>query len=153
MIPVLGIDPGAKGGFAWRNIDGQHFVSKMPDTPGDVCEALREIYVSNPHMVAIMEKVGGYTGGAGAPGSAMFNFGHGVGFMEGVIMALGIPLELCTPQKWQKHFQLGTRGDLSKTEWKNKAKAEAQRRYPEIKVTLDVSDALLIMAYKVERMR
>lgn len=41
----------------------------------------------------------------------------------------------------------------AKREWKNKLKAEAQRRYPDIKVTLGTADALLILSaaqrYKV----
>lgn len=41
----------------------------------------------------------------------------------------------------------------AKRDWKNKLKAEAQRRFPAIKVTLDNCDALLIhsVAMEIER--
>ena len=45
----------------------------------------------------------------------------------------------------QKHIGVGTRGGMSKTEWKNKLKSEAQRRYPDQTVTLATADGLLIM--------
>jgi len=34
---------------------------------------------------------------------------------------------------------------MSPVQWKNKLKAEAQRLYPDIKVTLKTADALLIL--------
>jgi hypothetical protein len=52
------------------------------------------------------------------------------------------------PAKWQQHFGLGKRsGCASDTEWKNKLKQAAQRLYPDIKVTLDTADALLLLEY------
>jgi hypothetical protein len=63
----------------------------------------------------------------------------------GVVKTLKIPITLVTPQEWQKHFSLGTASACaSKTVWKNKLKAEAQRRFPACKVTLKTADALLI---------
>ena len=153
MTPILSIDPGAAGGFAWRDRDSNFFAQAMPQTPGDVLDALTEIHAMNPGIIAVMEKVGGFIAGNPAPGSTMFNFGHGVGFIEGVLMARSVSLEIVTPQKWQKHHQLGTRGNMTKGEWKNKAKAMAQRLYPMLKVTLGVSDALLILEYKIAKTR
>jgi hypothetical protein len=45
-------------------------------------------------------------------------------------------------------FGLGTASRCaSKSEWKNKLKAEAQRRFPDLKVTLKTADALLILEW------
>jgi hypothetical protein len=52
------------------------------------------------------------------------------------------------PQTWQKNLGIGTsRTCASKTEWKNKLKALAQRKFPDAKVTLATADALLILDY------
>ena len=56
-----------------------------------------------------------------------------------------IRLVLVRPQVWQKGFGLGTASACAKkSEWKNKLKGEAQRRFPELRVTLGTADALLI---------
>jgi len=122
----------------------------MPETDGDTLDLLKQRVLADRlngyETVVFLEHVGGYAGGAGSPGSAMFNFGMGFGFLKGVVMALGARLELVRPQVWQKHFHLGTASACaSKTEWKNKLKAEAQRRFPGIKITLATADALLIL--------
>ena len=45
-------------------------------------------------------------------------------------------------------FGLGTAASCaSKSEWKNKLKAEAQRRFPQLNVTLKTADALLIIEW------
>lgn len=94
-----------------------------------------------------MEEVGGYVGKA-QPGSAMFVFGRNTGFLIGAIMALGFRLEMVRPQTWQKNLGIGTsRTCASKSEWKNKLKALAQRKFPAANVTLATSDALLILDY------
>jgi hypothetical protein len=116
----------------------------MPATEGDVIELLESIRPS----VCVIEEVGGYAGGAGAPGSAMFNFGRGYGFIIGVMMATKIPIELIRPQKWQKSFGVGTKASCkSSTVWKNKLKSKAQQLFPSQKVTLKTADALLILSY------
>ena len=98
-------------------------------------------------VVCVLEKVGGYAG-KGQPGSAMFVFGENFGFWKGVIQALEIRLELVRPQVWQKGLGLGTASACgSKPEWKNKLKAEAQRRFPHLTVTGRTADALLLLDY------
>lgn len=118
---------------------------KMPETEGDLVSFF---YGFKPSTYTVfMEEVGGYIGRA-QPGSAMFKFGRNTGFVIGVVMALGFRLEMVRPQKWQKNLGLGTSaGCASKTEWKNKLKAEAQRKFPGAGVTLATADALLILDY------
>jgi len=120
----------------------------MPTTEGDIVEALGVIIARNPQgLVAYVEEVGGYCGAA-MPGSAMFNFGRNFGFILGVLAARGIRVELVKPQKWQKHFGLGTvKESGGKTPWKNKLKAKAQQLFPHLDITLKTADALLILEY------
>jgi hypothetical protein len=142
---MVAIDPGASGGIASVTINGMVDAIKMPETEGDVLEKLKNLRVY--HDTILIEQVGGYVGGAGSPGSAMFNFGRGFGFLLGVSMTLGYRIIMVRPQTWQKALSLGNSKGMTKTEWKNKLKAEAQRRFPKLSVTLSTADALLILEY------
>jgi hypothetical protein len=147
---LLAIDPGASGGVAVAR-GGKTEAYAMPATQGDLLELISSIKtaadIEGHGVVCLLEEVNGFAGKA-QPGSAMFKFGEHFGFTKGVVQALGIRLELVRPQVWQKTFGLGTASRCaSKTEWKNKLKAEAQRRFPVLKVTLKTADALLILDY------
>ena len=123
----------------------------MPDTFGDIIDLLRSIYAPHPNAVCYLEKVSGFAG-KGRPGAHMFKFGEGFGFLQGVIMSASIKLVLVRPQEWQKFFSLGTAAACTgKREWKNKLKAEAQRRYPRLDVTLKTADALLLLDYAIAK--
>lgn len=153
MNVVIAIDPGANGGIAVSYGQGKMLsVYPMPPTDGDV-EALlsslkQECEAEKWIICAVVEEVGGYVGGGGQPGSAMFTFGRGYGYILGVLAALKIRTELVRPQKWQKALSLGTsKSHASKTAWKNHLKERAQRLFPDIRVTLKTADALLLMEY------
>jgi crossover junction endodeoxyribonuclease RuvC len=150
MRTILAIDPGVSGGVAvsWF---GKTDCWAMPETEGDLLERLREIKnvagLEGDELVCVLEEVSGFAGHA-QPGSAMFRFGEHFGFIKGVVQALEIRLVLVRPQVWQKGFGLGTASSCaSKTIWKNKLKAEAQRRFPHLNVTLKTADALLILEW------
>lgn len=144
---MIAIDPGKNGGLAWTDIDGDLHTEKMPDTIGSIVDKLREIRAANCHE-AILEKVGGFVAGSPAPGSAMFSFGENFGALQAALFALGYRVILVPPQKWQKPLGLGTKASAgSSADWKRKLKAEAQRRFPSVEVTLWNADALLILDY------
>ncbi len=156
MKGILAVDPGSSGGMAWR-IGSTVECCPMPDTEGGVLHRLRQIAIAagGPgELAAYVEQVGGYTGQA-QPGSAMFNFGRGYGFLLGVLACLGIRTELVSPQRWQKPLGIGTSTGLSRPEWKRKLKVKAEQLFPSQPVTLKTCDALLILdfAMKSERIR
>jgi len=147
-MKIIAIDPGASGGIAWLCQDGYIFAAAMPATEGDVLAQLTSLQAANgfPKRV-IIEDVGGFCG-VGQPGSAMFKFGRGFGFILGVCAALGWRVELVKPQKWQKTLGLGTKALAGgKGPWKNKLKALAQQLFPTCDVTLKTADALLMLEY------
>ena len=145
MNKTIACDPGKLGGFAW--LDG---ACPMPDTDGGVADFLLMKKAEGFDRL-IIEDVGGFCG-KGLPGSAMFNFGFGCGVIRGAAMALGYRVELVRPQVWTKAFALGTaRASGSKTVWKNKLKAEAERRWPNHDVTLKTADALLILDWAAQQ--
>jgi len=140
---IIAIDPGKSGGFAaGLDLNNPKTIS-MPDTLGDLVALFRNVATTTDAIV-YLEKVGGYAGGRGAPGSAMFNFGQNYGHIEAIASTLGLEIRHVTPQKWQKALSLGTSNGRSKTEWKNHLKSKAQMLYPNCKVTLGNADALLI---------
>lgn len=143
---ILAIDPGASGGIAWGNNPAHTLCAAMPEHDEDILKLIRSIRDSGA-SVAYIEKVGGFTG-KGQPGSAMFKFGDGCGFIRGCCKSLGLQVKMVRPQDWQKVFGLGTTKQAGgKTQWKNKLKAEAGRLYPGVTVTLKTADALLILQY------
>lgn len=141
---VIGIDPGLSGGIAVLGMDGAVVeVLKMPSTPQDILDCLRRF--SSDGSVCYMEKVG--TGMPGQSSKATATFARHNGHLEMALLASGIKTNEVTPNKWIKHYQLGKSSDYSKTEWKNRLKACAQRLFPNEKVTLSVADALLLAEY------
>ena len=138
---ILAIDPGKSGGMAMRNAS-THEAFKMPDTDGDIVDRLRSLSAQYKTRVCYIEKVGGFVRGNKTPGSAMFNFGHGRGVIMGALMAFGWRIIEVPPVRWQKWLGIGTCGGD-----KRKLKAEAQRRFPNDRVTLMTADVLLILDY------
>lgn len=143
---LLAIDPGLSGGLAVHRPDAGVSAFPMPPTEGDVVDTLRSLLVEGVTH-AWVENVPWVTGGKVSPASTG-KLQRNVGVLHGALLALGIPHTLVAPQDWQKPLRLGTRsGCATSTEWKNKLKAEAQRRFPGLAVTLATADALLLLDY------
>ena len=143
MRRILAIDPGASGGIA-HFANGRVVVEPMPATDGDIRDVLIN-WLSQSDVVYI-EKVGGYIGGKGAPGSAMFNFGRNVGFLHGLIASMNLRCIEVTPQRWQKTLGVGT-SKTHGTRWKAHLKGLAQQRQPGIFITLKTADAVLLLEH------
>lgn len=96
----IGVDPGAKGGYAWiwdgevtvRPWDNEFFVQDM-----------RCLSLTGEKTMACVEKVGARPGQGTV---SMFNFGKSAGFIEGVLNALYIGYQLVPPATWKKEFSL-----------------------------------------------
>jgi len=118
----------------------------MPATPGDIIDQLRTLKALGREVTAYLEKTGGYVPGNSGP--AACKFARGCGLLEGAIMALTIPLIEVAPTVWMKH--LGT-FPAEMRERKNASKALMQARYPHLKVTLAIADALGLLTYAIEK--
>lgn len=150
MKRYIGIDPGQHGGIAVLSESGEVIeVVKMPPTPQDLLDFLEQY---SEDSFCTLERVGGMPGNGG---SAMFNFGKSYGHLQMALLALHIPTEDVTPNKWEKTYQLGTCGKYTKTEWKNRLKAKAQQMFPHLgrQITLATCDALLIAEYGRRQMK
>lgn len=108
-MTILAIDPGAKGALAFFDPDAGTL--EIVDTPTvEVkrgakvkteisAQMLAAIIQARKPSQAVVEKVGAMPG-QGV--SSMFQFGRGVGMIEGVLAALQIPVTYVAPQSWQK---------------------------------------------------
>lgn len=151
MKPILAIDPGCAGGFAWY-CDGEVHCAPMGDTEGEVLDLLTSLR-ANHHIeqVVIESQVGCVGPNMKVSSTSMFTFGRGYGFLIGAAMALGYRVDLVRPMKWQKSLSLGTKKDAGgNTPWKRKLKSEAERRFPGVDVTLKTADALLLLDYAMK---
>jgi crossover junction endodeoxyribonuclease RuvC len=139
----IAIDPGKKGGIAWRTAD-EESCAPMPDTVHELAELLAGVAALSASADCVLERVGAMP--HDGPSRA-FTFGTNFGQIQGVLATLKIPYRLVAPHTWQKKV-----GALPKEKAKRKAsiKAFAQQRYPHLKVTLETSDALAMLAVEDE---
>lgn len=160
MRPVIGIDPGITGAIAVRGDDPTEAnVWDMPTiTDGKkqrvnaiaLADLLRTLTIEySPEEVRI-EKVnamppmrkGGVQRQAGAQSS--FNFGRGVGAIDGICGALQLRVTYVIPQKWKKRAGL-----IGKE--KDQARTRALELYPFLdlhrKKDVGRADAMLIAHY------
>jgi hypothetical protein len=155
------IDPGANGGVVYttefpRNI----VIAKIPDTLDGVFLLFRKIRKQCHKPKAFLEHNTGFMAGiksstnangeeqsAGVSPVSMYNFGRNTGHLEMALIANDIPVCRVTPIKWQNAALVTTpkKRLMTPAQWKNHLKAEAQRRFPAVKVTLANADALLIL--------
>ncbi len=136
-LSFLGVDPGQSGGIGIINPTGRHSeVFKMGETEADtfkIFEGLKDrIAFCCIEAVHSMPAQGV---------SSSFKFGRNYGFLRGVIVALRIPFQEVSPQRWQKELQCMTHGD------KNISKARAQQLFPSLRITHAVADAILIAEF------
>lgn len=106
---ICAVDPGSSGAIAFFNLEaGVLEIIDMPTV--EVIRNQKKKREISPQMlaaiingrkpiVAVIERVGSRPGEAP---SFAFQFGRGVGMVEGVLAALHIPTDYVTPQQWQK---------------------------------------------------
>lgn len=151
---LCGIDPGAKGALVILDLQGSLITWQlMPMITQGTQQRVNAAAVAAflkpyaPQMTANLELVGAMPGQGVA---SMFSFGHSAGVVTGVLGALEIPTTLITPQKWTKHFNIG-----SKTKKPDQARGLAAKFWPAWR-ELDakgkggaLADAALIARYSV----
>ena len=106
---ILAVDPGASGALAFLDLAaGKLEILDMPTV--EVKRGAKNKTEISPQMlaalirgraplVAVLERVGAMPGQGTA---SMFQFGRGVGMLEGTLAALQIPTEYVAPLVWQK---------------------------------------------------
>jgi len=155
----LGIDPGLSGGLAFLSpTAGITSATKMPDTEADLWDWFRAFARGHPsgRTFAVIEKVGGYVGGAegkgrsggAANGSAMFKFGASYGGLRMALTAAGVPFDEVSPQRWQRTLGIFPRKKGEpKAELKRRCRQKAQQLFPGLAVTNATADAILLAEF------
>ena len=146
-MKILAIDPGAGGGLAWDCINTETATMKMPDTMGDIAEAIRTIVTSNRIDTICIENVGGYMPGNSGPASV--KFARHIGQLEAICYMLAVRVIRVAPTVWMKvlgNFPKGSDAK-AKTARKNAIKATVQARFPALGFTLATADALGILEW------
>lgn len=137
---IIAIDPGASGALAFSH--GLSVVVHLTKNTPQL-DAVEDALTGADQVVAYVEQVGGHIGKP-QPGSAMFRFGQSFGYWLGLLAALHVRTVLVRPQVWQKGL---TGSTLKGPDRKRALRDEAARRFPQVKVTLDNCDALLLLDY------
>lgn len=162
-MTLFGIDPGLSGGIAAlvqlpqtpeqsgvRYLPREEaMVQPMPSTEADI---MRHVLAFTGRLnlagaVAYIEDVPWIVAGPKQNAASRAKLHRNVGVLHGILLAFGVRIVKVRPQDWQAALHLGQRGQRTQTEWKNHLKAEAQRRFPALSVTLATADALLILEY------
>lgn len=100
----IGVDPGAKGGYAV--IDGDNVRVYSWDDALFISDMRGAKYLADMDkrkIIAAVEKVGVVHGNGIV---SMFNFGKNAGFIEGVLEAFNMPYQLVPPATWKREFSL-----------------------------------------------
>lgn len=151
----IGIDAGKGGGIAHAGNGRNIKAVKMPETVEEMQKYLSYIKEISECPIACIEKVGLWRSDA--------NDGRQFGIekmtrtfneLTTVLRLVKIPFIQVYPVQWQAYLNLRHSRDESYTDRKGRFKEIAQVHFPEVKVTLHTSDALLIMefiALKVHR--
>ena len=127
---IIGVDPGINGSISILTDNGEYvdhlLMPKMKvGTKNRVNSAAVVAWLKQYQCAdcCYIEKVHAMPG-QGV--TSMFSFGHSAGIIEGIIVALGIPITLVTPQSWKKKIGL-----IGKD--KDAARTRAIQLYPDIR--------------------
>jgi len=134
----VGIDPGYGGGIACI-IEQNHYAIKFNGrTESDIVFSVLDVVRSTESCFVMIESVHSMP----AQGvSSSFKFGRIFGILLGTLYSSKVPFDFVSPQRWQKELGCMSGGD------KNITKTKAQTLFPNIKVTHNIADALLIAEF------
>jgi hypothetical protein len=153
---LIAIDPGASGGIAYATIDvitkevKRIGLLKMPESSDELYHTLADLRMLMHGSVAYVEEVVRFAGKNISAAHGIL-YGYNCGLCVGLVTGLGYKLRVVRPQDWQKAINTGTRRGRTRTEWKGSLKDRAQKLFPNLRVTLAVSDALLLLHYAIAR--
>ena len=103
MRVYMGIDPGKSGALAVLRPEGK--VDVIPFDAIQYSKMLAHVCQEGRPITCCVEKVGAMPGQGVV---SMFNFGHNLGLIEGLLQAYGVSYQLVPPQTWKKEFSLSS---------------------------------------------
>jgi hypothetical protein len=138
-----GLDPGLSGGIGLLDADGG-FQAAYPwgDTERDTFELIAEVA---PKIELACLEIASSRPGQGI--SSNFKFATSWGLLRGFLIALKIPFQDISPQKWTKNLGLRAGKTTSYSQRKRLHKQWAQQWFPRLQITHHTADAILIAEY------
>jgi hypothetical protein len=165
MKTLISIDPGAGGGMAIRFPDDVPITTFGFETltEGDIIDRMRSVKAaSKGECIAILEDIQRFSP---QPAAMMSVYAESFGVIKGALMTLGYRVVKVRSQTWQKALSLvpvkhpKMKGgepvmkngkpvmEKKAAEWKRTLKARAQELFPDVEVTLQNADALLLIEW------
>ena len=147
----IGVDPGKNGGVAVINEVKKYegvISFRCPKNARDMAMALMATIptdISYSDIIVAVEHVHSMPK-QGVVSS--FSFGQNLGQWEGIISSLELDIEYVSPRSWMGHYDL--QWNLDRKDRKRFLRGVAENLFPNIKMTFNISDALLIANYKKE---
>jgi|19_taG_2_1085344.scaffolds.fasta_scaffold125084_1 crossover junction endodeoxyribonuclease RuvC len=147
----IGIDPGKNGGVAIINEIPNHeaVVSfRCPKTPVEMAFSLASTIptdISYENVLVTVEHVHAMPKNGVV---SMFSFGQNLGQWEGILGAFELNVTYAGPKTWMYHYDC--KPNMERRERKRYLRGLAEKLFPNVKMTFNVSDALLIANYNKE---
>ena len=147
----IGIDPGKNGGVAIINEvpDYEAVISfRCPKPPPEMAYSLVSTIpadVSYGNVLVTVEHVHAMPKNGVV---SMFSFGQNLGQWEGILGAFELNVTYAGPRTWMQHYDC--KPGMDKKDRKRYLRGIAETLFPNIKMTFNVSDALLIANYNKE---
>jgi len=153
-MKFIGIDPGKSGGMASIRCDenlgivsySAHGFATM--TEREITRGLRKMIRGSTEaesLCVLIEKQGVRPLTDRPKNIATLH--HQFGILHGCLLTLEVGYEDISPHAWQKTFKLLMPKGTESAAKKRKHKEKAQQFFPEVNVTLQTCDALLIAEY------
>lgn len=146
----IGIDPGKNGGVCLLNNEGDYYRAlafRCPDSDSmhkTLLEHMANFKVDFDNIYVAIEKVWAFPSDAR---SSAFKFGFNSGIWMGILYAMDLNIKEVIPREWMKFYDMPKMDKKNRKKW---LKELSEKLYPNIKVTYNVSDAILIANYLKE---
>ena len=147
----IGIDPGKNGGVAVLNEipDYEAVIAfRCPKTPREMAYSLMATIpenVSYENVLVTIEHVHAMPKNGVV---SMFSFGQNLGQWEGILGSFEVNVVYTGPRKWMEHYDC--KPGMDKRDRKRYLRGLAENLFPNVKMTFNISDALLIANYNKE---
>ena len=147
----MGIDPGKNGGVAVINEipDYEAVVSfRCPDTVNKMAFSLMATIPSDISFNDVLVTVEHVHAMPSNGVVSMFSFGQNLGRWEGILASFELNVSYVGPRAWMQHYDCKPK--MERKDRKRYLRGIAENLFPNIKMTFNVSDALLIANYNKE---
>lgn len=145
MLTLLGVDPGRSGGLAALLPDGTVRFKTMPKTEAAILHWFQDVPRPDGAYACIEWISPAIFGTAKSSMSKLYGSYRA---LRMALVAAAIPFDAVPARTWQRALLLPLRKKgQGRSAWKQQLKRQAQKFFPQLRLTLATADALLLLAY------